>query len=126
MVCILKTADAQPACTRSKILKSLLHENIVSYISHEVLPDPASGARALRIYMEYCAGGTLERIIDRAARRRELVPEIRVWQYLAQMLEALKYCHSPRTDREPVIHRDLKPSNGMCPVACSLGSARAA
>ena len=67
--------------------------------------------------MEYCAGGTLESVIDRAAKQRELVPEIRLWQYLAQILEALKYCHSPRTDREPVIHRDLKPGNGMLGVA---------
>ena len=97
---------------RRKILKSLLHENIVTYISHTLATDPYTGARTLSIYMEYCAGGTLECVIERAAKQRELMPENRVWQLLAQMLDALKYCHSPKTDREPVIHRDLKPGNG--------------
>ncbi|QPG72926.1 hypothetical protein FOA43_000230 [Brettanomyces nanus] len=110
-----------------RILRELHHTNIVEYLNHEDVEDQ----QMLYIYMEYCDGGDLSKLIKRYKDNDEYVPENLIWQIFTQVLLALYRCHYG-ADIEPVqsvftsspeigpstvanfhvvIHRDIKPDN---------------
>lgn len=108
-----------------RILKSLVHPNIVRYLHHE--HDVAN--QEVHLYMEYCGGGDLSSVIRRLKAERTYYPEYKVWDVLTQLSLALYRCHynknapalgasilAPTVDAEPtpqtfVLHRDIKPEN---------------
>ncbi|ODQ81367.1 hypothetical protein BABINDRAFT_20540, partial [Babjeviella inositovora NRRL Y-12698] len=107
-----------------RILRELNHPNIVSYYSHDLLPEQ----KMLHLYMEYCDGGDMSAIIKQFKDDREYIPEQFVWSVLVQMLLALHRCHYGRDvarcelfahgpapahvdAAKVIIHRDIKPDN---------------
>jgi serine/threonine protein kinase len=108
-----------------RILRELNHNHIVKYYRHDHLIE----SKSIHIYMEYCDGGDLARVISNFKKNREQVPEEFIWQVFVQTLLALHRCHygidapkvnlfsseqpeEPRIDSETVIiHRDIKPDN---------------
>ncbi|KAJ7923846.1 kinase-like domain-containing protein [Mycena leptocephala] len=75
------------------------------YLDHE--------AGILYIIMEYCGGGDLSMIFNRAVKRSTPIPEDTIWAYFMQILLALDHCHAAEGDngKVQIVHRDLKPEN---------------
>lgn len=107
-----------------RILKSLVHPNIVRYYQHEHVPE----LQEVHLYMEYCGGGDLASVIRSCKLSGELVPESTVWSVFTQMVLALYRCHYncdppppgelfsdngnlPQTPTTVILHRDIKPDN---------------
>lgn len=76
-----------------------------------VLKDPE--IEYIYLEMEYCNGGSLEDLIMQHRRRQEPIPEMRIWEILAQIAAGLAYLHSQikAGSLSVVVHRDLKPAN---------------
>lgn len=113
------------------ILNSLRHPNIVAYYHREHLKP----SQELHIYMEYCDGGDLSKVIKSLIAKNQLADEEYVWSIFAQLVTALFRCHygvdppevgknfmGPANNTKPaglrlknqvmILHRDLKPENG--------------
>ncbi|GME77015.1 unnamed protein product [Ambrosiozyma monospora] len=110
-----------------KILRELQHPNIVEYLGHEDIEKDSM----LHIYMEYCDGGDLSKLIKKYKEKDEFIPENLIWEIFTQVLLALYKCHNgvdiervenlfnSTPDVQPskvdnlyvVIHRDIKPDN---------------
>lgn len=108
-----------------RILKSLVHPNIVQYYHHEHVAEES----AVHLYMEYCGGGDLASIISTCKQTGEYVPESMVWSVFTQLSLALYRCHynsdpppvgelfncsessSPPQPATVILHRDIKPDN---------------
>lgn len=78
------------------VLEMLKHPNIVHYYGVEVHRD------RVFIFMEYCQGGSLARLLEYGRIEDEKVIQV----YTMQMLEGLAYLH-----HMGVVHRDVKPEN---------------
>ena len=78
------------------VLEMLRHPNIVLYYGVEVHRD------RVFIFMEYCQGGSLARLLEYGRIEDEKVIQV----YTMQMLEGLSYLH-----HKGVVHRDVKPEN---------------
>ena len=113
------------------ILSSLKHPNIVQYYHR----DHRKSNQELHIYMEYCGGGDLSKVIKGLASKGQLAEEEYVWAILAQLVTALYRCHygvdppdvgqnfMGKNSAKPlglktknqimILHRDLKPENGL-------------
>lgn len=78
------------------VLEMLNHPNIVHYFGVEVHRD------RVFIFMEYCQGGSLARLLEYGRIEDEKVNQV----YTMQMLEGLAYLH-----HKGVVHRDVKPEN---------------
>lgn len=76
-----------------------------------VLRDPE--IEHVYLEMEYCNGGTLEEFIMQHRRRQEPIPELQIWEILAQIAAGLAYLHSQikTGSLSVVVHRDIKPAN---------------
>lgn len=110
------------------ILNSLRHPNIVAYYHRDHL----KSTQDLYLYMEFCGGGDLSKVIDKLRRNNQYAEESFVWSIFSQLVTALYRCHygvdAPEVGQNitgPVIssalrlknqvmilHRDLKPENG--------------
>lgn len=108
-----------------RILKSLVHPNIVQYYHHEHVAEN----HAVHLYMEYCGGGDLAGVIRKCKQSGENVSENMVWSVFTQLTLALYRCHynsdpptpgelfstgSNPTPPQPatvILHRDIKPEN---------------
>ncbi|RLV89002.1 Serine/threonine-protein kinase KIN3 [Spathaspora sp. JA1] len=115
--------EKQQLVSELRILRELTHPNIVKYYHDEHVPEKKS----IHIYMEYCEGGDLAKLISNFKKNKESIPEEFIWQVLVQTLLALYRCHYgldtpkvnlfgnsklPRINTEAVvIHRDIKPDN---------------
>ncbi|MCJ1475436.1 G2-specific serine/threonine protein kinase [Lambiella insularis] len=112
------------------ILNSLRHPNIVAYFHREHLKP----TQELHIYMEYCDGGDLSKVIKSLIAKNQFAEEEYVWSIFAQLVTALYRCHygvdppevgknfmGPANNTRPtglrlknqvmILHRDLKPEN---------------
>lgn len=114
------------------ILASLRHPNIVAYYHRHHLKD----TQDLHLYMEYCGGGDLSKIIRNLIAKNQYAEEAFVWSIFSQLATALYRCHygvdppeagtnvlgltgevkPPQGLRSKnqvmILHRDLKPDNG--------------
>jgi len=112
------------------ILHSLRHPNIVGYYHREHL----KATQELHIYMEYCDGGDLSKVIKSLIAKNQFAEEEYVWSIFAQLVTALYRCHygvdPPEVGKNfmgagnvkpyglrpknqiMILHRDLKPDNG--------------
>lgn len=120
------------------ILSSLRHPNIVAYYHRDHL----KSSQELHLYMEYCGGGDLSRVIKQLSRENQFAQEEYVWSIFAQLITALYRCHHGvdppdvgktlmgpikepqsfglrRKDHLMILHRDLKPENGR-PITLSV------
>jgi len=88
----------------NRLLACLRHRNIVRHIG--LVIDPALGYCMI---LEYLDGITIEEYLRKFG---AMPPEAAVG-YIAEVAEALKYCHDGAPDRQSVLHRDLKPANIM-------------
>lgn len=86
------------------IMRSLKDPFIVRY--YERILDKERSK--IYIVMEFCEQGDLKKYIDKHKKTGEPVEEEFIWKILAQMLIALKVCH---TNERKIIHRDIKPGN---------------
>ncbi|KAL9624793.1 MAG: hypothetical protein Q9160_001148 [Pyrenula sp. 1 TL-2023] len=110
------------------ILSSLNHPNIVRYFHR----DHIKATQDLHIYMEWCGGGDLGRVLRDLKSTGVLAKEEYVWRIFAQLATALYRCHNDEDPPEPgsnafveqikptnlnskskrvILHRDLKPEN---------------
>lgn len=118
------------------ILHSLRHPNIVGYYHREHL----KATQELHIYMEYCDGGDLSKVIKSLIAKNQFAEEEYVWSIFAQLVTALYRCHygvdPPEVGKNfmgagnvkpyglrpknqiMILHRDLKPDNGKGPRQC--------
>ena len=78
------------------ILSSINHENIVKF--YELIEDSTS----FYLFMEYCAGESLQKIIEMNNGMNENIIKI----VLKQILSGLSYLHC-----NEIAHRDIKPDN---------------
>ena len=79
-----------------EMLRSLEHPNIVQYLGTE------TSKKHLFVFMEYCAGGS----VQQAIRKWGALCEAVVRRYTLQILEGLCFLHKAK-----IAHRDIKPSN---------------
>lgn len=77
------------------------HTNIVKFY------DSWFERNRLCILMEYCANGSLDKLITRFATAKKTFPAQKVTHYTQELVSALRYCHHD----VHVMHRDLKPAN---------------
>ncbi|KAL8628089.1 hypothetical protein Q9189_006225 [Teloschistes chrysophthalmus] len=113
------------------ILSSLRHPNIVAYYHRHHLKE----TQDLHLYMEYCGGGDLSKLIKDLFTRNQYADEAFVWSIFSQLATALYRCHygvdppeagtnvlgltgqvkPPQGLRSKtqmiILHRDLKPDN---------------
>ncbi|KAL8735831.1 MAG: hypothetical protein Q9181_002679 [Wetmoreana brouardii] len=113
------------------ILASLRHPNIVAYYHRHHLKD----TQDLHLYMEYCGGGDLSKIIKNLVVKNQYAEEAFVWSIFSQLATALYRCHYGVDPPEAgtnvlgltgevkppgglrgknqimILHRDLKPDN---------------
>ncbi|KAL8716149.1 MAG: hypothetical protein Q9220_000054 [cf. Caloplaca sp. 1 TL-2023] len=113
------------------ILSSLRHPNIVAYYHRHHLKD----TQDLHLYMEYCGGGDLSKIIKTLTAKNQYAEEAFVWSIFSQLATALYRCHYGVDPPEAgtnvlgltgevkppqglrgknqimILHRDLKPDN---------------
>jgi NIMA (never in mitosis gene a)-related kinase len=64
--------------------------------------------------MEFCEGGDLGAIIQRAKKEGSSIDEEFIWKVFSQMIVALKECHRHKEGSgktKPIVHRDIKPGN---------------
>lgn len=113
------------------ILSSLRHPNIVAYYHREHLKP----TQELHLYMEYCGGGDLSKVIKSLTAKNQYAEEDFVWSIFSQLVTALYRCHygvdPPEVEKNflgptgnikttglrtknqvMILHRDLKPENG--------------
>ncbi|NLE77687.1 MAG: serine/threonine protein kinase [Chloroflexi bacterium] len=114
-VVAVKAACLDPAFCEGKrevIRERLLQEmSALLPLEHPSLPrvvDQFSSADNEFLVMEFVAGQTLNKILDRAIREKRLLEESRVVGWALQVLDALAYLHG---QPKPIIHRDIKPDN---------------
>ncbi|KAL9019666.1 MAG: hypothetical protein Q9185_003069 [Variospora sp. 1 TL-2023] len=113
------------------ILSSLRHPNIVAYYHRHHLKD----TQDLHLYMEYCGGGDLSKLIKNLIAQNQFSEEAFVWSMFSQLATALYRCHYGLDPPEAgtnvlgltgevkppqglrgknqimILHRDLKPDN---------------
>ncbi|KAL8763172.1 MAG: hypothetical protein Q9184_000975 [Pyrenodesmia sp. 2 TL-2023] len=113
------------------ILSSLRHPNIVAYYHRHHLKD----TQDLHLYMEYCGGGDLSKVIKTLTAKNQYAEEAFVWSMFSQLATALYRCHYGVNPPEAgthvfgltgevkppgglrgknqvmILHRDLKPDN---------------
>ena len=58
------------------------------------------------IITEYCSGGSLEDIIEKYKRRKEIIPEDMILKFMKQILLGVMALH-----KNEISHRNLKPGN---------------
>jgi serine/threonine protein kinase len=73
------------------------HQNLVNCKKLQL-----SSSSNLYIIMEYCSGGSLQTILNRA----QLMPEAKIWDFLQQFCKGYQVLHDAH-----IIHRDIKPEN---------------
>ena len=93
-------AKAKTVAREIEILKSCRHEAIVSYYASCQYKD------MVWIMMEYCEGGSVQRIADYLSIRQQSLTECQINYILHSVLNGLQYLHS-----QDIAHRDLKLDN---------------
>ncbi|CAF0949511.1 unnamed protein product [Didymodactylos carnosus] len=93
--------ELEAAEREAKLLSSLKHPNIVSYIESFRSVD-----NFLNIVMSYCEGGDLYTKLKERKTKQQILSENQIVEWFVQICMALQYMH----DRN-VLHRDLKTQN---------------
>lgn len=127
----MSTKEREQLHAELSILSSLRHPNIVAYYHREHLKT----TQDVYLYMEYCDGGDLSKVIQNLKANDQYAEEHFVWSIFTQLITALYRCHygvdppdvgknvlmndnatKPQGLRPKnqvmILHRDLKPENG--------------
>jgi serine/threonine protein kinase len=75
-------------------------------LEYDQIADFGPKVPCLFILMEYANSGSLETYIEECRKRRQYIPEAKVWKFFIDLCKGLGYLHHCG-----IIHRDLKPSN---------------
>ena len=78
------------------------HPNVVAFYDSWWIRNDTIG-----ILMELCTNGSLDKLIETFAKRKQRFTEVKVTYYLQELAGALSYCH----ETLGIIHRDIKPAN---------------
>ena len=128
----MSTKEREQLHAEFSILNSLQHPNIVGYYHREHV----KASQDLFLYMEYCGGGDLSKVIQKLKVNNQYADEEFVWSIFTQLVTALYRCHygvdPPEVGKNVIgaanvvkpaglraknqvmiLHRDLKPENGM-------------
>lgn len=107
------------------ILQTLHHEQIISYIGHEL------NGNTLNLFMEYIPSSLFDQIQEINSHRRSIFSEEEILRLATGILKALHYLH---TLPDQVIHRDIKSKNILIELdeigmldsikICDFGSSR--
>ena len=124
----MREREKQALVNEVNCLRELAHPFIVRYYDRVI----EKAGMTLEIVMEFCDGGDLRTMVREFEREGKHMREALVWQFFAQLVLALKACHThlaspaPPSDpaagpaavaaaatprRRPILHRDLKPAN---------------
>lgn len=91
------------AKTEQKMLESVTHRHIISYIQSYIKADQ------MIVLMEFADRGTLTKMVQEASidpSQEWLFEEHNIWRFISHMSSALNYLHIIN-----ILHRDLKPDN---------------
>eukprot|EP00928_Gymnodinium_smaydae_P064945 TRINITY_DN48163_c0_g1_i1.p1 TRINITY_DN48163_c0_g1~~TRINITY_DN48163_c0_g1_i1.p1 ORF type:complete len:373 (-),score=70.65 TRINITY_DN48163_c0_g1_i1:68-1186(-) len=97
----LSSQERERALCEAALLRVLSHPNIIGYYEAFL-----TKSGFICTIMEYAQGGDLHGYLQKHALRCTNVPEAKVWAWLRQLCEALRYLHDHN-----VIHRDIKARN---------------
>ena len=97
----LTEAQRDEAENEVRLLRLFAHANIVRYVDSFV----SATTNVQHIVMDFCAGGTLAKAIERRA-EGDYIDEAQIMEWFVQMVDGLAYVHA-----QGVLHRDLKPQN---------------
>ena len=89
----LNSKERQSAFQEAQLLQQLSHPNVVGYM------DTLASKTKLYLFMQYCDGGDLERVIDNAKKERSVVDQPQLLDWFVQMSLALQYLHSRSATR---------------------------
>ncbi|KAJ1462190.1 kinase-like domain-containing protein, partial [Pelagophyceae sp. CCMP2097] len=103
----LSPKEVDDALTEVRILASVRHRNVVSFLEAFV-----ERARELIMVLDFCDAGDLSQQIDLHRNQRRYLPEARIWHYLIQLVDGLDCLHALR-----IVHRDVKPANAFLTAA---------
>lgn len=88
------------------ILESLRHDNVVTYLGHDVKED--SGRRVIHLFMEYFPLSLSSVIKHQREQTKKPLSPAAVRTYALEVAKGMHYMHSLAP---PILHRDIKSSN---------------
>eukprot|EP00730_Choanoeca_flexa_P000077 TRINITY_DN10034_c0_g1_i1.p1 TRINITY_DN10034_c0_g1~~TRINITY_DN10034_c0_g1_i1.p1 ORF type:complete len:990 (+),score=234.55 TRINITY_DN10034_c0_g1_i1:111-3080(+) len=97
----MSKAEYDDVLMEARILMSLTHANIIRLVGSCFIAN-----RTLHMVLEYADGGDLGDAIQRQKDLGVFFAEVKVMNWLVQLVAALAYVHSKN-----ILHRDIKPKN---------------
>ncbi len=85
----MRDKEKQQLVSEVNILRDMAQPNVVKYVDRIIDKEN----QCIYIVMEFCENGDLQYLIKNAKRRGKTIDEPLAWKILAQLVDALNYCH---------------------------------